>query len=220
MMRSRRAGILLHPTSLPSGTLADAPRWLDFLQAAGGGVWQMLPLGRPLAGRSPYQCASAFAVDPALFPDLISVAIDTLELRAWRAAQGTGSRITRCSWQSRPSSTAPPGPTGQPNYAAMMPRRCVASRPGMRRRSSPWWSSSTRPTVTGRACMRGLQHAVSSCSATCRSSSPTTVPTSGRIRNISCSTTKAIPASSPGCHRIISPPPDSAGAIRTTTGRR
>ncbi|MFZ0105548.1 MAG: 4-alpha-glucanotransferase, partial [Thiobacillus sp.] len=57
------------------------------LQAAGVGVWQMLPLGRPLAGRSPYQCASAFAVDPALFPDLISVAVDTLQLRAWRAAQ-------------------------------------------------------------------------------------------------------------------------------------
>ena len=88
MKHSRRAGILLHPTSLPSGTLADAPRWLDFLQAAGVGVWQMLPLGRLLAGRSPYQCASAFAVDPALFPDLISVAVDTLELRAWRAAQG------------------------------------------------------------------------------------------------------------------------------------
>ena len=87
MKDSRRAGILLHPASLPSGTLGDAPRWLDFLQAAGVGVWQMLPLGRPLAGRSPYQCASAFAVDPALFPDLMSVAIDTLQLRAWRAAQ-------------------------------------------------------------------------------------------------------------------------------------
>ncbi len=87
MKQSRRAGILLHPTSLPSGTLADAPRWLDFLQAAGVGVWQVLPLGRPLAGRSPYQCASAFAVDPALFPDLISVAVDTLQLRAWRTAQ-------------------------------------------------------------------------------------------------------------------------------------
>jgi len=84
---THRAGLLLHPTSLPSGTLADADRWLDFLQASGFGVWQMLPLGRPLAGRSPYQCASAFAVDPALFPDLMSVAIDTLQLRAWRAAQ-------------------------------------------------------------------------------------------------------------------------------------
>jgi len=31
-------------------------------------VWQMLPLGVPLTGLSPYQCASAFAVNPALFP--------------------------------------------------------------------------------------------------------------------------------------------------------
>jgi 4-alpha-glucanotransferase len=65
---THRAGLLLHPTSLPSGTLVDAERWLDFLQAAGFGVWQMLPLGIPLAGLSPYQCASAFAVNPALFP--------------------------------------------------------------------------------------------------------------------------------------------------------
>jgi len=65
----RRAGILLHPTSLPSGTLADVVRWLDFLQASGCTVWQMLPLGVPLTGLSPYQCASAFAVNPALFPE-------------------------------------------------------------------------------------------------------------------------------------------------------
>ncbi|MFO7542814.1 MAG: 4-alpha-glucanotransferase [Thiobacillus sp.] len=64
----RRAGVLLHPTSLPSGTLADVERWLDFLQASGVGVWQMLPLGLPLGGLSPYQCASAFAVNPSLFP--------------------------------------------------------------------------------------------------------------------------------------------------------
>jgi 4-alpha-glucanotransferase len=64
---SRRAGLLLHPTSLPSGTLADALRWLDFLHAGGFGVWQVLPLGLPLGGLSPYQCASAFAVNPALF---------------------------------------------------------------------------------------------------------------------------------------------------------
>ncbi len=66
---TRRAGILLHPTSLPSGTLSDVTRWLDFLQASGCTLWQMLPLGVPLSGLSPYQCVSAFAVNPALFPD-------------------------------------------------------------------------------------------------------------------------------------------------------
>jgi 4-alpha-glucanotransferase len=65
---ARCAGVLLHPTSLPSGTLADARRWLDFLHASGFRVWQMLPLGLPLGGLSPYQCVSAFAVNPALFP--------------------------------------------------------------------------------------------------------------------------------------------------------
>jgi 4-alpha-glucanotransferase len=71
----RAAGILLHPTSLPSGMLdADAYRWVDFMSQAGSRVWQMLPLGVPLDGLSPYQCASAFAVNPALFPDGVVMA--------------------------------------------------------------------------------------------------------------------------------------------------
>ena len=46
----RRAGILLHPTSLPGdygcGQLgAEAFRFVDFLVASGLRVWQMLPLG-------------------------------------------------------------------------------------------------------------------------------------------------------------------------------
>jgi 4-alpha-glucanotransferase len=81
---THRAGLLLHPTSLPSGTLADADRWLDFLQAAGFGVWQMLPLGIPLAGLSPYQCASAFAVNPALFP---AAAVDLHGFADWCSQQ-------------------------------------------------------------------------------------------------------------------------------------
>jgi len=59
----------LHPSSLPSGQLdEDVFRWLDFLQQAGQSVWQFLPLGIPSSGLSPYQCLSAFAVNPALFP--------------------------------------------------------------------------------------------------------------------------------------------------------
>ncbi|HEX7971062.1 MAG TPA: 4-alpha-glucanotransferase [Thiobacillus sp.] len=85
----RRAGLLLHPTSLPSGTLADAERWLDFLRAAGVGVWQMLPLGLPLVGLSPYQCASAFAVNPALFPqgDAGEPRADMRRFAGWRNRQ-------------------------------------------------------------------------------------------------------------------------------------
>ena len=81
---THRAGLLLHPTSLPSGTLADAERWLDFLQAAGFGVWQMLPLGIPLTGLSPYQCASAFAVNPGLFPAAL---VDMQGFADWRRRQ-------------------------------------------------------------------------------------------------------------------------------------
>ncbi|MFP5409116.1 MAG: 4-alpha-glucanotransferase [Gammaproteobacteria bacterium] len=86
---THRAGILLHPTSLPSGTLADAERWLDFLRDAGFSVWQMLPLGLPLVGLSPYQCASAFAVNPALFPleDKQSPRIDMRRFVGWRNRQ-------------------------------------------------------------------------------------------------------------------------------------
>ena len=86
---THRAGLLLHPTSLPSGTLADAERWLDFLQAAGMQVWQMLPLGLPLVDLSPYQCASAFAVNPALFPrdSAFGPRVDMRRYVGWHHAQ-------------------------------------------------------------------------------------------------------------------------------------
>lgn len=81
----RQAGVLLHPSSLPSGKLdKDALRWIDWLAEAGLSVWQMLPLGVPLAGVSPYQCASAFALNPALFPEkLPSVRVTSAAFKAW-----------------------------------------------------------------------------------------------------------------------------------------
>ncbi len=63
----RRAGVLLHPTSLPSGNLDDANTWLNFMSESGLSIWQMLPLGVPQEEYSPYQCLSAFAINPALF---------------------------------------------------------------------------------------------------------------------------------------------------------
>ena len=69
-MNQRRAGILLHPTSLPSHTFDDAERWLDFLALSGITVWQMLPLGVPLDGLCPYQCTSAFATNPVLLEEI------------------------------------------------------------------------------------------------------------------------------------------------------
>jgi 4-alpha-glucanotransferase len=82
---TRRAGVLLHVTSLPgdgqasgSGDLGDAAyRFVDFLAAAGCSVWQVLPLvpTHPEDG-SPYNALSAMAGNPALIS------------RAHRAAHG------------------------------------------------------------------------------------------------------------------------------------
>ena len=48
----RRAGLLLHPTSLPGGhgngdLGPDACRFVEFMAACGFTVWQTLPLGPP-----------------------------------------------------------------------------------------------------------------------------------------------------------------------------
>lgn len=67
----RAAGILLHPTSLPSpggiGDMGpDAFRFVNWLADAGMKIWQVLPLGPTGYGDSPYQCFSAFAGNPLL----------------------------------------------------------------------------------------------------------------------------------------------------------
>ena len=67
----RSSGILLHPTSLPGphgiGTIGQAAqRFIDFLQEAGIGYWQTLPLGPTGFGDSPYSSLSAFAGNPFL----------------------------------------------------------------------------------------------------------------------------------------------------------
>jgi 4-alpha-glucanotransferase len=70
----RRAGVLLHPTSLPSGGLGhDALRLVDFLAGCGISIWQMLPLGPTHEDGSPYLCTSVHAINPALidFADLV-----------------------------------------------------------------------------------------------------------------------------------------------------
>jgi 4-alpha-glucanotransferase len=74
----RRAGVLLHPTCLvaESGALGAAARGLvDWLAQAGFSVWQVLPLGPPGGGGSPYWARSDFAghiamLDRSELPDL------------------------------------------------------------------------------------------------------------------------------------------------------
>ncbi len=76
----RRAGVLLHPTSLPSGVLDDdVDRWLQCLADSGFSVWQVLPLGEPQNGLSPYQCSSAFAMNPHLLASQSQPAVNTAD---------------------------------------------------------------------------------------------------------------------------------------------
>ena len=80
--RQRRAGVLLHPTSLPSTLDAgdighQAYRFIEFLHTHGIKVWQMLPLGPTHNDKSPYQCLSSYAGNPLL------ISLDWLEDRGW-----------------------------------------------------------------------------------------------------------------------------------------
>ena len=66
MWFERSSGILLHPTSLPGpfgiGDLGDeAYKFIDFLEASGQKLWQIMPLGPTGFGNSPYSSFSAFA---------------------------------------------------------------------------------------------------------------------------------------------------------------
>lgn len=67
----RQAGVLLHPTSLPSkygiGDLGkEVYDFIDFLHESKQSLWQILPLNPVGDSRSPYQCPSAFAGNPLL----------------------------------------------------------------------------------------------------------------------------------------------------------
>jgi 4-alpha-glucanotransferase len=87
----RATGILLHPASLPArGGIGDfgpaAYEFVDFLAAARQGLWQVLPLGPPAKGDSPYSSTSAFAGNPLL------ISLERLAERGWlQASQVAGS---------------------------------------------------------------------------------------------------------------------------------
>lgn len=78
MRFDRAAGVLLHPTSLPSryaiGDLGQsAYTFVDFLVQSKQSLWQILPLGPTGYGDSPYQSFSAFAGNPMLIsPDRLA----------------------------------------------------------------------------------------------------------------------------------------------------
>lgn len=72
VFQKRRAGLLLHISSLPEGNLGKhAYYFIDFLKKAGFSVWQMLPIGP--TSYSPYQCYSAHAGN-----------LDFIDWQAWQ----------------------------------------------------------------------------------------------------------------------------------------
>ena len=69
LLSQRRAGVLLHISSLPNSSYVgdlgkEAHKFVDFLNSIGASVWQTLPINMPHADNSPYQCLSAFAGNP------------------------------------------------------------------------------------------------------------------------------------------------------------
>ena len=95
----RRAGLLLHPTSLPGGSGSgdlgpDAYRFVDFMVACGFSVWQTLPLGPPHDDLSPYSAQSAHAGNPRL------IALEPLVEAGWlKPDKGPG--INEDGWTYR-----------------------------------------------------------------------------------------------------------------------
>src|SRR5437763_725352 len=84
MSFERAAGILLHPTALPSqcgiGDFGpEAYAFAEFLAEARQGLWQILPFSPPGLGNSPYSAISAFAGNPLL------ISLERLADRGWIA---------------------------------------------------------------------------------------------------------------------------------------
>lgn len=82
----RRAGVLLHLTSLPGpgpcGDLGwEAFNFVNFLADTGVSLWQMLPVGPPQLGDSPYQTSSAHAGSPRL------IGLEPLVQAGWLSAE-------------------------------------------------------------------------------------------------------------------------------------
>ncbi|MFP4491608.1 MAG: 4-alpha-glucanotransferase [Spirochaetaceae bacterium] len=88
MEMQRKAGVLLHPISLPgSPGIGDIGKngyfFVDFLEQTGSSLWQILPLGPTGHGNSPYTAVSSFAGNPLL------IGLDLLEEEGYLPAGST-----------------------------------------------------------------------------------------------------------------------------------
>ncbi|MFO7765434.1 MAG: 4-alpha-glucanotransferase [Pelovirga sp.] len=117
MLKQRRSGILLHPTSLAgpqhTGSLGQEARdFIDFLVATGQSVWQLLPLNPTGHGNCPYSCFSAFAGNPLLISladlartgdltsDDLPVPVPTTSHCDFGAAYTTQNPLLRKAWSN------------------------------------------------------------------------------------------------------------------------
>ena len=110
----RSAGVLLHVTSLPGpygiGDVGPtAHRWVDWLSATGTRYWQVLPLGPPGFGESPYSSYSSHACNVDLISPEALVeegllqqseltpigSTDRIDHRAVRTAKGELTRLAK-----------------------------------------------------------------------------------------------------------------------------
>ena len=133
MPSERRAGILLHPTSLPGpygiGDIGPSARsWLGWLEAAGQRIWQMLPIHPTDRHGSPYASPSAFAGASLL------LSIDDLIADGWlrhgEKPWGTGAP-DRVRWADvwRRKGAAVALAADRVVAAGAVPERFVAERP-------------------------------------------------------------------------------------------
>ncbi len=94
----RRAGLLLHITSLPGGVGngdlgAEAYRFIEFLSASAFSVWQVLPLGPTHDDGSPYQCLSVHAGNPLL------ISLEWLQGRGWLELPEKGDAVSAARYR-------------------------------------------------------------------------------------------------------------------------
>jgi len=105
VLERRRAGVLLHPTSLPgaggNGTLGpEAFHFVAFLADCGASVWQVLPLGPPHDDLSPYQAQSVHAGDPRLIAPEPLVEAGWLDPQAAQASRETWLARAHCGFEA------------------------------------------------------------------------------------------------------------------------
>ncbi len=120
----RRAGVLLHVSSLPGGTVGPhAYGFVDLLAAAGCSVWQVLPLVPPDEEGSPYRALSAMAGHPGLLDASTEMPPEGPAYDAWREEQADWLDPYVDYLTVRTTSGAVPWPEWEPALRDRDPRR-------------------------------------------------------------------------------------------------